>query len=688
MSPPVNALTIFWDTDHFDELKKVLEALIPSHALNALSGSINVVPVIGPDSKETEWKEPINDPRVKYINLESENDLKQSLEISAALLVDSRIAEPLLKLGLVVPNLIPTFWIGAQSDFEVGGWAVRTIPDLYTITTKVLCDNQFRRKMAPDLFNPIPPINWDVSPKRKVPLVLHVLPQLVTGGAETVLLDLIKGMKSTYEHKILCMGSLDGPLPEEFRKAGATIHEFSPDSEEGVIEFLQLVKPNVLHLHSMSYVPNWMRIHRRLSCVPIIETEHVVNIGSGHFGRIDTVVCVSQATRKVHEQYLHVWREAGSKFEVIYNGINLNDFSDLPSSTDARKRLGLPEGRPIIGRVSALARNKLPQESLEVIPHILKLLPDALFVIVGDGPQRKPAEAWVSERGLSNAVVFLGERRDIPQVLRAFDVFAYYTTKDALGNVILEAIAAGVPVVTTDVEGTTEALGAAPGTAVTIGDYHAFATAVQRWTAIAKANQGSRFKLPKTFARTSMVDSYAAVYKTALKDSSKQMSKSELRVVPQVEKTVTVLMPIFNARKDWLVEALESVKQQTFPSWKLMIVDDGSPRDFNEWLTTQIGGDPSLKDRTEILRLEQNKGVAQALNIGLKKCDTELVARMDADDRMLPDRLAVQVAAFEQRPELIVLGGWADLIDDNGALMNGRYSYGTSRPRLRPTSLS
>lgn len=675
-TPPtlINELTLFWDTAFMPQLEDILKPLISAHALNSLNGKINVIPAIGPNSDATPWQAPLQTDRVKYISVSSDSDMKEAIKNSAALIVDARLAQPLLKIGLVVPPLIPTFWIGAKNKADSGGRNVSSTADLYTLISKVLCDNDFRRNIAPQLFNPIPSITWSSPETRAIPMVVHVLPQLVTGGAETVLLDLVKGLQSFCGHEILCLGPLEGPLPDEFRKAGAKITQFSSDATESITHYLKDKRPDILHLHSMSYVPDWMRIHRQIQNVPIIETEHVVNIGSGHFGRVDTVICVSKATQKVHEQYFPVWREGGSNFEVIYNGINLDDFASLPTKQEARNRLNLPDDRPIIGRVSALARNKLPQEALEIIPHVLKLVPDALFVIVGDGPQRKPAEAWISEKGLSNSMIFLGERRDIPQVLRAFDVFAYYTTKDALGNVILEAVAAGVPIVTTDVEGTTEALGNAPGAAVKLGDYDAFAAAIHQWIETVRLGRTSPFDLPKMFSRTAMVDSYTHIYKRLL-NRSPEPTKSGVAIESRQQKLVTVLMPVYNARKEWMLEALASIKSQTFPSWQLLIVDDGSDVAFNAWLTNQIATDVGLKDRTAIIRVETNKGVAEALNFGLEHCNTDLVARMDADDRMFPDRLALQVAAFQHCPELKVLGGWAELIDVSGHPLNGRYSY-------------
>jgi glycogen(starch) synthase len=663
---PACNLTLFWDVASPRELGPILERLSGAHALKALNGMIDVIPVaVGPANLN--WEQPFSGPRVRYLTDQALEKMSDSLRSSAAVIVDSRVATRLLNSKIIAANKIPTLWIGEVAS-ELGGQIVRDMNELYSYATKLLCDDSLRRQLSIHLDNPLPCASWKAADE-SMPLICHVLPQLVTGGAETMLLELTKGTKDSYKHHILCLGPEEGPLPGEFRQMGVEITTIPHVAPDQVLNFFQQIRPNLLHLHSMSYVPGWIAIHRCLTAQAIVETEHVVNIGSGHFGPVDVVACVSEAARLAHKPFESIFRQSAQRVQVIYNGIDESDFRELPSKEEARRRLGLPVNRPVVGRVSALARNKLPQEALEALAAIVKNVPNVLFAIVGDGPQRQAAEAWIAQQCLQESVTFLGERRDIPQVLRAFDVFAYYTTKDALGNVILEAVAAGVPVVTTDVEGTKEALGDAPGTLINLGDFDAFAAATKRWIEQEATVERSSFELPAKFTRSAMAASYRELYKQIL------MQPAIPNLHTKLPAQVTVLMPVFNARKDWLIEALDSIKHQTFTEWKLLLVDDGSKPEFNEWLLNTTSSDSILAVKARIIRLENNRGVAGALNAGLNACNTELVARMDADDRMRPDRLALQVAAFHQNPKLTVLGGWAQLIDENGTALDGRYSY-------------
>ncbi|MGF1450864.1 MAG: glycosyltransferase [Opitutales bacterium] len=120
--------------------------------------------------------------------------------------------------------------------------------------------------------------------------------------------------------------------------------------------------------------------------------------------------------------------------------------------------------------------------------------------------------------------------------------------------------------------------------------------------------------------------------------------------MPGLSPRVSVVLPFFNA-VDTLHGAVASVRAQTFAAWELALVDDGS---------TDGGGDLAAKLAREDGRLrlvqQANAGVAAAMNTGVAGARGEYVARIDADDVMLPDRLARQVARLDRDPETGVLG--------------------------------
>jgi glycosyltransferase involved in cell wall biosynthesis len=136
------------------------------------------------------------------------------------------------------------------------------------------------------------------------------------------------------------------------------------------------------------------------------------------------------------------------KVHVIPNGVDCDRFK--PSSQDrisARGELGISETVPLVGIVAALRPEKNHELFLRSAALVQRRLPDARFLIVGDGPERGRSEQWSRELGLSDCVHFLGSRPDIPRWLAALDVFALTSHNEANPVSILEAMSCGLPVV-------------------------------------------------------------------------------------------------------------------------------------------------------------------------------------------------------------------------------------------------
>jgi glycosyltransferase involved in cell wall biosynthesis len=119
---------------------------------------------------------------------------------------------------------------------------------------------------------------------------------------------------------------------------------------------------------------------------------------------------------------------------------------------------------------------------------------------------------------------------------------------------------------------------------------------------------------------------------------------------------LTVLMPVFNAEK-FLFEAVESILNQTFADFEFLIIDDASIDSSAEIVA-------SFKDsRIRLIKNKENAGISAALNKGIEISQTDLIARMDADDISYPSRLEKQFAFFEANPECALLSAWAREID-------------------------
>jgi hypothetical protein len=124
---------------------------------------------------------------------------------------------------------------------------------------------------------------------------------------------------------------------------------------------------------------------------------------------------------------------------------------------------------------------------------------------------------------------------------------------------------------------------------------------------------------------------------------------------------VTVLMPVYNGR-EYLREAMDSILGQTFADLEFLIIDDGSTDD-------SVAVVQSYSDaRIRLVRNETNRGVVATLNRGLDLARGEYIARMDADDVSLPERLQMQMDFLDAHPGVGVLGSACRFIDARGAL--------------------
>lgn len=122
---------------------------------------------------------------------------------------------------------------------------------------------------------------------------------------------------------------------------------------------------------------------------------------------------------------------------------------------------------------------------------------------------------------------------------------------------------------------------------------------------------------------------------------------------------VSILMPVYNADK-YLNEAVDSILNQTFKDWELIIINDGST-DRSRELLSQIAD-----NRVIIVDNEKNLGLIDTLNKGINHCKGEYIARMDADDISIPERIEKQVQFMDNHPRHIMCGTNALVIDNNG----------------------
>lgn len=140
------------------------------------------------------------------------------------------------------------------------------------------------------------------------------------------------------------------------------------------------------------------------------------------------------------------------RVRVIHNGVR-PPTSTLPPHA-LRRELGIPAGAPVIGAVARL----VSQKRLDLLVRATARLEGVRCLIAGSGPERESLALLASELGISDRVVFLGHRGAVGDVLSALDLFVVTSRVEGMSNAMLEALAAGVPVVSTPVSGALDAL--------------------------------------------------------------------------------------------------------------------------------------------------------------------------------------------------------------------------------------
>ena len=126
---------------------------------------------------------------------------------------------------------------------------------------------------------------------------------------------------------------------------------------------------------------------------------------------------------------------------------------------------------------------------------------------------------------------------------------------------------------------------------------------------------------------------------------------------------ISVIMGVYNCRnKELLRKSVESIINQTFEDWEMIICDDGSTDDTFDFLNIL----KKMDKRIIIIGYKQNKGLSNALNEALKKSNSKYIARQDDDDISYPNRLQEEIEFIESHPEYQIVGCIADVYDDDG----------------------
>lgn len=372
---------------------------------------------------------------------------------------------------------------------------------------------------------------------------VQIITRLIVGGAQRIAIETaVASMERGHASEIWC-GPQTGPegsLAEEARARGIEIviipglvKEVSPLKDglalRQIAARLRRDRPDVVHTHSSKAGIVGRRAARSAGIARVLHTVHgwgfsertplPARIAFVHAERMaagwaDRLIAVSDAVR---EEGLRNGIGRPESYEVIRPGISVEAFAD-PVALRARgmalrDALGIPRDAIVAGTVTRLSPQKNPLMMLEAA----RKLPAITWLIAGDGPMRPEMERVIQRHGLSGRVHAIGRRTDVPEVLAALDLFVLTSLWEGLPLAILEAKAAGLPIVAALTGGVAEALPPVPaGWGYVAAETGAFIRALEDWSsridAAREAAMGARARACEEHSMSRMLDRILALY--------------------------------------------------------------------------------------------------------------------------------------------------------------------------------
>ncbi|MBL7071872.1 MAG: glycosyltransferase [Candidatus Omnitrophica bacterium] len=304
------------------------------------------------------------------------------------------------------------------------------------------------------------------GPKVKI---AHIITDLDIGGAEMMLLRMLRNFKdSKYEHIVISLHPEKNSLKDEIEQEALKVYPLDMSIINFPVSFMRLVgilkreKPLIVHNY-LFHADILGRIAAKLARVPkVISSIRNENIGGRArellLGMTDfSVDRVTAVSRSVADSHLKKGTTKKRKIDVIYNGMELENYTGEGRSA-ARKSLDITENAFVIATVANLEPKKGHIFLLKALGELKRKGCGFKLLLAGSGKEEKRLKNEAMNMGLKDAVLFLGRSENISGLLAASDLFVLPSLWEGLPNALLEAMAAGLPVVATRVGGVPEAV--------------------------------------------------------------------------------------------------------------------------------------------------------------------------------------------------------------------------------------
>ena len=296
--------------------------------------------------------------------------------------------------------------------------------------------------------------------------VLHVLWTGYSGGAERLVRDILTFYdRMKFDHQV-CFLSNGGWLSQTIAEQGVAVNCLGMKSGFSVIKGLRLknilktYKPDIIHNHCRNFLLNFLitRNHHASK----IYFEHGGDLLSNSskrdlifydlFVRFYKLVLVN--SEYVKQRILKINRIDPQRVRTFYIGIDPHPYEKSRDRNDMRRSLGIKDNCKVIGVVGRLVEQKGVDDFIKTANKIRNMRQDVIFVVVGEGEKREALETIAVDLGVD--IMFLGDRSDVPDILGMFDIFLFTSKWEPFGIVLLEAMAAQIPILGFSVGGARE----------------------------------------------------------------------------------------------------------------------------------------------------------------------------------------------------------------------------------------
>lgn len=351
--------------------------------------------------------------------------------------------------------------------------------------------------------------------------VLHVMPMLGVGGASNLMSEIIPNLNSHPDIKaeLVISKFLDKSFLPRYKKAGVYVHVIgggSTHSIKNIFHIARLINDyDLVHVHLFPSL-YWVAIANLFINKPLVYTEHSTSnsrrgkwflrgIEKWAYNHYRKIICISEQTKNSLQDWIKA-KDDDSRFVVINNGVDLNSFKDIE-----KERL-YPHTLIMVARFAAAKDHET------VIKAMTLLNDDVHLILVGDGERKASCEKLVDELGLKERVHFVGVQSDIPKWLGKADIGIQSSHWEGFGLAAVEMMAAGLPVVASDVDGLKQVVEGA-GILFPHGDYEKLAEEVKKLIVDKDYYSQTKQKClecSKRYGIESTVQKYIDVYKNIL----------------------------------------------------------------------------------------------------------------------------------------------------------------------------